>query len=85
MNRPFLQTRAGSFTMQEFSLYFTHMLSFNAYSYAFKHVPVKIFWLIDNKKGRGGEERLKQGDINTTTPISEGELEERKRMLKRRF
>ena len=84
MNGPFLQTRAGSFTMQEFSLYFTHMLAFKAYSYAFKHVQVKIFWLLDIKKGRGGEERLKQGDINTT-PISEGELDARKRKLKRRF
>ncbi len=59
------------------------MLAFNAYSYALKHVPVKIFWLLDNKKGRGGEERLKQGDTNTT-PIREGELEARKRKLKKK-
>ncbi len=43
-------------------------------------MPVKIFWLLDNKKGRGVKEILKQGDINTT-PISEGELEARKRKL----
>jgi hypothetical protein len=70
--------------MQEFSLYFTHMLAFNAYGYAFKHVPVKIFWLLDNKKGRVVKERLKQRNINTT-PIREGGLEARKRKLKKRF
>jgi hypothetical protein len=47
-------------------------------------VPVKIFWFLDNKKVRGVKERLKQRNINTT-PIREGELEARKRKLKRRF